>query len=150
MPPMTEITAQQLTERLASHQIKPKAMRLLVLRQLMEASQTLTLRELEEALAPADRSTIFRTLNLFVQQHVVHVVDDGSGATRYEICHGHHTDDEDDRHPHFRCIHCGRTICLTEQRMPPITLPEGFVSHHSNYIITGLCAECSSLLGQNN
>ena len=147
---MTEITAQQLTERLASHQIKPTAMRLLVLRQLMEASQTLTLRELEEALAPADRSTIFRTLNLFVQQHVVHVVDDGSGATRYEICHGHHTDDEDDRHPHFRCIHCGRTICLTEQRMPPITLPEGFVSHNSNYIITGLCAECSSLLGQNN
>lgn len=140
---MTEINAQQLTERLASHQIKPTAMRLLVLRQLMEAGQTLTLRELEEALAPADRSTIFRTLNLFVQQHMAHVIDDGSGATRYEICHGHHDDDDDDRHPHFRCIHCGRTICLTEQRMPPIALPEGFVSHHSNYIITGLCAECS-------
>ena len=140
---MAEITAQQLTERLASHQIKPTAMRLLVLRRLMEAKQTLTLRELEEALAPADRSTIFRTLSLFEQQHVVHVIDDGSGATRYEICHGHHTADNDDRHPHFRCINCGRTICLSEQRMPPISLPEGFVSHHSNYIITGLCAECT-------
>ena len=96
---MAEITAQQLTERLTSHQIKPTAMRLLVLRQLMEAEQTLTLRQIEEALTPADRSTIFRTLNLFVQHHVVHVVDDGSGATRYEICHSHHIDGEDDRHP---------------------------------------------------
>ena len=140
---MAEITAQQLTDRLASHQIRPTAMRLLVLRQLMEAEQTLTLRQIEETLAPADRSTIFRTLSLFVQQHVVHVVDDGSGATRYEICHSSHNDDDADHHPHFRCINCGRTICLTERRMPPITLPKGFVGHHSNYIITGLCAECS-------
>ena len=147
---MAEITAQQLTERLTSHQIKPTAMRLLVLRQLMEAEQTLTLRQIEEVLTPADRSTIFRTLNLFVQHHVVHVVDDGSGATRYEICHSHHIDGEDDRHPHFRCTQCGRTICLTQQRMPPITLPEGFVSHHTNYIITGLCAECTRQFGQDN
>ena len=140
---MAEVTTQQLTEHLTTHKIKPTAMRLLVLRQLMEATQTLTLRQIEEALAPADRSTIFRTLNLFVQQHIVHVVDDGSGATRYEICHSHHTDDDDDRHPHFRCINCGRTICLTQQRMPPITLPEGFIGHHTNYIITGLCAECN-------
>ena len=147
---MAEITAQQLTERLASHQIKPTAMRLLVLRQLMEAEQTLTLRQIEEALAPADRSTIFRTLNLFVQHHVVHVVDDGSGATRYEICHSHQAEGDDDRHPHFRCTQCGRTICLTEQRMPPITLPEGFVSHHANYIITGICAVCTRQFGQDN
>ena len=140
---MPDITAQQLTEYLYAHRIKPTAMRLLVLRQLMEAEQTLTLRQLEEALAPADRSTIFRTLSLFVQQHAAHVVDDGSGATRYEICHGHHTDDDDDRHPHFRCLHCGRTICLTGQRMPSITLPDGFISQHVNYVITGLCSDCS-------
>ena len=101
---------QNLTELLTSRGIKPTSMRLLVLRSLIEANSTLSLRELEETLLPADRSTIFRTLTLFEQQHLVHTIDDGSGSARYEICLSEHNDEEDDRHLHFRCLHCGRTI----------------------------------------
>ena len=118
-------------------------MRILVLRQLATSNQTLTLRELEELLHPADRSTIFRTLSVFEEQHLVHAIDDGSGATRYELCHAHHSSHDNDLHPHFRCLRCGQTICLTELQMPAITLPEGFHVHRINYIVTGICGNCT-------
>lgn len=139
---MQEHTEQHLVELLQARNIKPTAMRLLVLRCLTEASETLTLRQMEEILYPADRSTIFRTLTLFEQQHLLHTIDDGSGSARYEICLSHH-DDDDDRHPHFRCLRCGRTICLFGQRIPEVELPEGYQAQQTNYVITGLCPECS-------
>lgn len=140
---MIEITEEGLSQMLQERGIKPTAMRILVLRQLAASDQTLTLRELEELLHPADRSTIFRTLSVFEEQHLVHAIDDGSGATRYELCHAHHSSYDNDLHPHFRCLRCGQTICLTELQMPAITLPEGFHVHRINYIVTGICGNCT-------
>lgn len=132
-----------LVELLQARSIKPTAMRLLVLKCLVESGETLTLRQIEDMLYPADRSTIFRTLSLFEQHHLLHTIDDGSGSARYEVCHSHHHSDDDDRHPHFRCLRCGRTFCLPEQRIPKVELPEGYQVQQVNYVITGICAECS-------
>lgn len=140
---MSVTTEEQLYRILQDRDIKPTAMRILVLRQLAVSDQTLTLRELEELLHPADRSTIFRTLSVFEEHHVVHAIDDGSGATRYELCHAHHSSYDNDLHPHFRCLRCGQTICMTELQMPAITLPEGYHVHRINYIVTGICANCT-------
>ena len=140
MPGNTEL---YLVELLQAHSIKPTAMRLLVLKCLVESGETLTLRQIEDMLYPADRSTIFRTLSLFEQHHLLHTIDDGSGSARYEVCHSHHHSDDDDRHPHFRCLRCGRTFCLPEQRIPKVELPEGYQVQQVNYVITGICAECS-------
>lgn len=134
---------QQLTEILADHEIKPTAMRLLVLRSLLEANSTLSLRELENILHPADRSTIFRTLSLFEQHHLVHTIDDGSGSVRYEACLSKHDEGDDDRHLHFRCLQCGRTICLTEHKIPLIALPSSYQVHEVKCVITGRCPECT-------
>lgn len=134
---------QELADILEHRGIKPTAMRLLVLRSFYEVSGTLTLRDLEELLFPADRSTIFRTLTLFERHHLLHLVDDGGGATRYELCTSHRHVDDDDRHLHFRCLQCGRTICLHDYLIPQVTLPEGFVIQHVNYIVTGLCPDCN-------
>lgn len=139
---MLESKDNSLTEILQKRGIKPTAMRILVLRSLIETSETLTLRQMEDILYPADRSTIFRTLTLFEQQHLVHSINDGSGSTRYEFCHSHQHNDHDDSHPHFRCLHCQRTICISEQRIPSIMLPEGYQVSQINYIITGICPDC--------
>lgn len=140
---MSGNTEQYLVELLQARSIKPTAMRLLVLKCLVEEGETLTLRQIEDMLYPADRSTIFRTLSLFEQHHLLHTIDDGSGSARYEMCHSHHHSDDDDRHPHFRCLRCGRTFCLPEQRIPKVELPEGYQVQQVNYVITGICAECS-------
>ena len=73
-------------DRLASRGVKPTAMRLLVYRELDSARRPLSLRELEERMVTAERSTIFRTLTLFLDHHIVHGIEDGSGTLLYELC----------------------------------------------------------------
>lgn len=141
---MQETKDNTLIETLQERGVKPTAIRLLVLQCLIDSSEALTLRQIEERLIEADRSTIFRTLTLFEQQHLIHSINDGSGSARYEYCHSHHHHAHDDRHPHFRCLQCQRTICLTEQRIPSIMLPEGYQASQINYIITGLCPDCAA------
>ena len=53
----------------------------------------------------------------------------------------------DSFHPHFHCLHCQRTICLTELRIPSIVLPEGYQVDQVNYIITGICPNCAATKG---
>lgn len=135
---------QRLEIMMKEHGVKPTAMRMLVLRCIVEAGETLTLRQIEEELCTADRSTIFRTLCLFEQHHLLHSIHDGSGSVRYEACHSsHNQENDDDRHPHFRCLRCGRTICISECRIPKVELPEGFQAERVDYVVTGVCAACS-------
>ena len=63
--------------------MKPTAMRLLVYRELERSIRPLSLKELEEKMPTAERSTIFRTLSIFLQHHLIHAIEDGSGALRY-------------------------------------------------------------------
>ena len=66
--------------------VKPTAMRLLVYRELERSQRPLSLKEMEERMPNAERSTIFRTLTLFLEHHLIHGIEDGSGALRYELC----------------------------------------------------------------
>lgn len=134
---------EQLVQRLLTHDIKPTAMRLLVLRALSEANQILSLKELEEVLFPADRSTIFRTLTLFQEHGLVHCINDGTGSARYEICKGECHCTLEDQHIHFHCTCCNRTICLNDIRVPSIIVPSGYVMMSVNYVVTGLCPVCA-------
>lgn len=130
---------QKLTER----GVKPTAMRLLVYQELHKARHPLSLKELEERMVTADRSTIFRTLTLLLQHHLVHGIEDGSGALKYEACHGHHECTLEDQHSHFYCESCHRTFCLHDIPIPLVNLPQGFRAITINYMIKGICPQCS-------
>ena len=135
---MTEAEA-----RLEHRGVKLTAMRLLVYEELERARRPLSLRELEERMPTAERSTIFRTLTILLQHHLVHGIEDGSGALRYEVCQGHDECTPDDQHMHFYCEQCHRTFCLHEKKIPQVSLPEGFQMSSINYMIKGLCPSCS-------
>ena len=53
-------------------EIQPTAIRLLVLRAMMQAGQSVSLADLEDRLDTVDRSSIFRTLTLFLSHHLIH------------------------------------------------------------------------------
>ena len=140
------MTAQ--TEILNARGIRPTPVRILVLRALQEKDCAVSLMTLEAELKTVDRSSIFRTLNLFLEQHLVHQVEDGSGQTKFALCEEHcrcgatHEHSLSDFHVHFFCEKCQRTLCLHDVAVPEVILPPGFSLSSANFVLKGLCADC--------
>ena len=105
---------------LEEHDIKPTANRLIILRTLEGAGRPMSLSELEYKILTIDKSGIFRTLSLFREHHLVHVIEDGGDGVRYELCHSRHDGIDDDLHVHFYCERCQQTYCLDTASMPAI------------------------------
>ena len=53
--------------------VKPTAIRLLILRTMMEMNRAVSQPDLEEKLQTVDKSTIFRTISLFLDRHLIPV-----------------------------------------------------------------------------
>ena len=97
-------------ELFALRNIRPTSVRVLVLNELERADCALSLSDLEGRLATVDKSSIFRTLTLFLSHHLVHCVEDGTGMTKYALCspnchcgETHNGTSLNDLHTHFRC-----------------------------------------------
>lgn len=130
-------------EMLRHRDIKPTATRLLILQQMIRGNETVSLPDLERYLPTVDKSTISRTLSLFLLHQLIHAVDDGSGAMKYAVCEDDCNCVPQDEHTHFYCQQCHRTFCLKHIAVPTVELPEGFILSSINYVIKGLCPECS-------
>lgn len=133
---------QRCIERLEKKGVRVTSIRMLVLDALMRASRTMSLADLETELETVDKSSIFRTLEVFEANHLVHSIDDGTGSMKYEICEGEDSCTVADMHTHFYCEMCHKTYCLKEINAPLVDLPEGFTVHSVNYIIKGICSSC--------
>jgi len=125
----------------AQHGIRVTPNRLLVAKALASAGRPLSLMELELLLETVDKSSIFRTLTVFKEAHLVHALEDTGDGVRYELCHSHGEHD-DDIHVHFYCTRCHRTFCLEDTPIPPVTVPEGYSLESVSYLIKGICPHC--------
>ena len=73
-------------DKLDRRGIKPTAIRLLVIKAMMQAERAVSLLDLETLLDTVDKSTISRTIALFLSHHLIHSIDDGSGSLKYAVC----------------------------------------------------------------
>ena len=106
--------------------VRVTAVRLLIWRTIgREFHGIFNLADLEEKLPTVDKSTLFRTLNLLSEKHLLDAIDDGSGSQKYCL---RSADDplSGVRHVHFSCRICHQTTCLTNVKLPEVTLPDGF------------------------
>jgi len=132
----------EIDKKLHSRNIKPTAMRELVLKVLTEQKTAISLSELEDEFANADKSTLYRTLKTFEEKKLIHSIDDGSGAMRYAVCHDSCECNPNDLHLHFFCNSCKQTFCLNEIPVPKINLPVGFKLENVNMVVKGICINC--------
>ena len=130
-------------EKLENRNIKPTAMRILVLRKLVESDSAVSLGELDTKFERADKATLYRTLKTFEQKKLIHSIDDGTGAVKYALCEEDCQCKPQDQHVHFHCVQCGETFCLTQSKIPPTNIPTGFMAESANMIYKGTCANCS-------
>jgi len=112
-----------------------------ILHTLWQAPHPLSPDEVGQAIAASaphvpDRVTIYRTLEWLVSQGLARRIAASDRAARFEAV----TDEP--AHTHFLCQRCGQTWCLPAHTAPWPKLPDGFLAHHAELVIHGLCAGC--------
>lgn len=132
----------EIEKRLQDRDIKPTAIRLLVLKAMLEFPQAFSLADLEEKLDTVDKSTISRTIHLFHEKRLIHSIDDGSGSVKYSACSKSCMCDMDDMHVHFHCNKCDKTYCLESIPVPEVMLPDNFSVDSANFVLKGICGDC--------
>lgn len=138
------MNSNEILGMLQRHGVKPTANRIIIAGALAQASNPLSLSDLEVDIATIDKSSIFRTLATFKEHGLVHVIEDGSDSAKYELCHGTGDEHDNDRHVHFYCERCNRTFCLSQVHVPQVQLPAGYRVRGVNYLVKGLCPRCAA------
>ena len=131
---------------LKKHQIRPTAIRLLMYKFLQDRKAALTLNDIEAGFDKSERTTLYRTIKTFEKNGIVHQIDDGTGVPKYALDEPlTNSGEAQDLHLHFHCNNCNETICLTDHKIPHISLPSGYISQDINLVIKGTCEKCSNL-----
>jgi len=105
---------ENIENKLLERNIKPTAMRELVLKVLMEQKVAVSLSDLENKFDKVDKVTIYRTLKTFEENKLIHSIDDGTGSMKYAVCKESCQCHPEELHVHFLCTVCNQTFCLNE------------------------------------
>lgn len=119
--------------------IKPSHHRLRVYQYLIEKKNHPTVdtmyRELIGEIPTLSKTTLYNTLNLFVEKKIVQLITIEENETRYDA--------DTSLHGHFKCRNCGEVydiwISLTEQDFNGL---EKFVVEESHVYFKGKCPKC--------
>ena len=88
-----------------------------------------------------DRVTIYRVLERLIQEQLIHKVANLDGGLKYANCHGCRST-HSHNHVHFSCEKCKSVTCLEDIR-PSFKLPEEYKVSGVNFLVSGLCPDCS-------
>ena len=134
----------EIDKKLSTKNVKPTAMRELVLKILSEQTSAVSLADIENMFNKADKTTLYRTLKTFEENKLIHSIDDGTGAVKYALCKESCQCHPEDLHVHFFCIKCQHTFCLSDIPIPSINLPVNFSIENINMVVKGVCSNCNN------
>ncbi|MDH6250700.1 Fur family ferric uptake transcriptional regulator [Chryseobacterium sp. H1D6B] len=101
-------------------------------------SQEILQKELGEEV---DRATIYRVLNSFCDDGIVHKILSDDGKYYFAFCVNCSEKAHQHNHFHFRCLSCEKIECIPNEI--EVKLPAGYKSVNFNGFISGYCANCS-------
>lgn len=115
-----------------------------ILELVQNAQSALSHAEIKEKMEGiCDRVTIYRVLDRLADEGSVHKIVPMDGVVRYAACQDC-TTRHIHNHIHFSCEQCQVVSCL-EGVQPQYKLPERYLVHDANFMLTGLCPECSGV-----
>lgn len=88
----------------------------------------------------ADRATVYRILNRFCEDEVVHKIVADDGKQYFAVCSKRDDVVVPGNHFHFRCTKCETIECLPS----PVeyTVPEDYTVQQTNCVLIGVCKDC--------
>ena len=114
--------------------------RLVMLEIFLRSNEALTQNDfLNYPLFRFDRTTVFRTLNLFVKKKIILRIPAANGVNRYLL-----QKNTTVVHSNFICSSCKKIIPLKNITRPEVKLPKGFKRQNMEIMIGGLCDSCKS------
>jgi len=143
MEPFTE------TLILSKRGISETSIRLLVLRIFLKNKTAFSLKNLEDELFYSDKSTIFRTIQLFEKKGILHEVVDSDGIRSYALCNDEcKNESHSHNHGHLKCKKCNRISCIPINNSTLLKSEGGFQIDDVVVFANGICSECNSVAQQ--
>jgi len=88
-----------------------------------------------------NRATIYRVLNRFCEDNLVHRIVAEDGKQYFAICKKCDTTENTQHHFHFRCLSCDTIECM---QIPVLySVPKGYEVQNANCVLSGTCSDCS-------
>lgn len=114
-----------------------------ILQLLHTADSALSPTEIQQKLdGLCNRVTIYRVLDRLEKEGKAHKIINMDGVVNYAKCNDCSKEKHSHNHLHFNCEKCKEVTCI-ENIVPQINLPENFIAHHYNFVISGICPKCS-------
>jgi Fur family ferric uptake transcriptional regulator len=133
-----------LRQRLRDKSRKITGPRESILKILRRKRQPLSAREVFEALpaGECDLATVYRSLHLLEDMHMVKRFDLGSGGAKFELL----SEGDDGHHHHLVCTRCSGVVeidgCFPAELEQTIAHQSGFTSVTHRLEFFGLCPRC--------
>lgn len=89
----------------------------------------------------ADRATIYRILNRFCEDEIVHKIVADDGKQYFAVCVKCDDKREPANHFHFRCTKCETIECLPT--LVEFSVPKKYKVEQMNCILIGVCNNCA-------
>ena len=131
----------ELKKILKDHRLRVTDCRMDILAFFIKSEKALSLKQLEKKFQSYDRVTLYRTLNSFTANELLHKIPDDSGTVTYglrRVNQDPNTSSHD--HIHFKCNECGTIECI-DKSLPKIEIP-GYLIKDANLIVNGTCKSC--------
>ncbi|MBO5136872.1 MAG: transcriptional repressor [Spirochaetaceae bacterium] len=137
-------TENEIIDKISKHGIKPSLQRIQIYTFLCNNRIHPTAERVYSALAPSiptlSKTTVYNTLKLFNQQHLIQSLTIENEELRYDA----NTSD----HIHFKCESCGEIYDIENQQIVEFhklltnTLPKNYVAQKTQTFIWGICDCC--------
>ncbi len=131
---------ERISRILINNNIKPSFQRIKILEYLLENKKHPTVDEIYVSLHPEiptlSKTTIYNTLNLFLESGIVRALNIESSESRY--------DPITDQHGHFKCDHCGSVydFPVNFENIKSNKFLEGYEVKEKDVILKGICKHC--------
>ena len=99
----------KIVKLLECHGVKPTVNRIVIAKTLAVQERPVSMKDLEYKILSIDKSNIFRTLMLFREHHVVHIIEDGD-AYKMMYFNGERKFSESDLQRMFKMVWCNSTF----------------------------------------
>jgi Fe2+ or Zn2+ uptake regulation protein len=133
------IVIENIGEYLKSHGIKPSYQRIKIFEYLVKNKNHPTVdmiyKAIIEEIPTLSKTTVYNTLNLFIEKKIVIMIVIEENETRYDA--------DVNLHAHFKCENCGeiKDIEISPEKADILELNGYQVNEHHIYF-KGICDEC--------